>query len=315
MESRDLPDADEACQNILGAARAVLADKKVSGARLREIAHRAGISLGTLHYYFPSKTGLFLAVLDDMQAFFERRQQQLVSHGLDAAGKLSLFADQQRQLLEEQPQREEIFLDFWGHATVDPAVRQKILSMYSSWRRDIRLAVEQGVQRGEFDAERAIVAPYLCVALLEGIALQHLPDQGLLDLPELYRAASQLLLLWLGADHRSATGVRGSRPLSAGPRKPYPTDHSDAQWFGIAPLLMPAKTGGRPRTTDLRDIVNALLYLSATGGSWRMLPHDFAGWQTVYAYARVWSADGTLAKIAAALGADFSTLAAGQWAN
>ena len=69
---------------------------------------------------------------------------------------------------------------------------------------------------------------------------------------------------------------------------PYPTDLTDEQWKLIEPLLPPAKPGGRPRETDLREVFNALLYLNRSGCSWRMLPHEFPPWQTVYDYFRAW---------------------------
>src|SRR6516162_6158906 len=71
-------------------------------------------------------------------------------------------------------------------------------------------------------------------------------------------------------------------------RTPYPTDLTDEQWKLIEPLLPPAKPGGRPRETDLREVFNALLYLNRSGCSWRMLPHEFPPWQRVYDYFRAW---------------------------
>ena len=68
----------------------------------------------------------------------------------------------------------------------------------------------------------------------------------------------------------------------------YPSDLTDEQWQIIAPLLPPAKPGGRPRTVDLRDIINAIFYLNRSGCAWRMLPHEFPPWGTVHYYARQW---------------------------
>jgi len=53
--------------------------------------------------------------------------------------------------------------------------------------------------------------------------------------------------------------------------------------------MIPAgKAGGRPRSTDMREVVNAILYVLRTGCSWRQLPHDFPKWSTVYTYFRAW---------------------------
>lgn len=76
-------------------------------------------------------------------------------------------------------------------------------------------------------------------------------------------------------------------------RMPYPSDVTDGQWRLIAPLIPPPKPGGRPRSNDMREVVNAILYLSRTGCSWRQLPHDFPPWGTVHFYYRCFRLDGT----------------------
>src|SRR5215203_3382527 len=80
-------------------------------------------------------------------------------------------------------------------------------------------------------------------------------------------------------------------------RKSYPTDLSDAEWSYIEPHL-PTPTGhGRPRTHSLREILNAVFYLLKSGCQWRLLPHDFPRWPTVYHYFRKWRLDGTWERI------------------
>src|SRR3954467_7777724 len=75
-------------------------------------------------------------------------------------------------------------------------------------------------------------------------------------------------------------------------RRRYPTDLTDAQWQLLEPLLMPNTGPGRPTTLDLREIVNALLYLKQAGCAWRLLPHDFPNWTTVRYYFDQWTLDG-----------------------
>lgn len=65
--------------------------------------------------------------------------------------------------------------------------------------------------------------------------------------------------------------------------------------------LPPAKRGGRPRTTDLREVVNAILYLNRAGVQWDLLPHDFPAKSTVYEYFAAWRDDGTWRRILDAL--------------
>ena len=80
-------------------------------------------------------------------------------------------------------------------------------------------------------------------------------------------------------------------------RPAYPTDLTDAQWLLISVLIPPAKTGGRKRTTDIREVLNAIFYLLRTGCGWRLLPHDFPAWGTVHYYYWTWRKDGTWQKI------------------
>ena len=68
----------------------------------------------------------------------------------------------------------------------------------------------------------------------------------------------------------------------------YDTDLTDAAWELVAPLLPAAQPGGRPRTTDIRAVVNAIFYLLRTGCQWRLLPREFPAWGTVYYYFRNW---------------------------
>ena len=84
-------------------------------------------------------------------------------------------------------------------------------------------------------------------------------------------------------------------------RKRYPSDLTDAQWARLAPLLPSAKPGGRPRTVDLREVVNGIVYRLREGCTWRALPHDLPPWGTVHTYFRTWRRDGTWQRVHDAL--------------
>jgi transposase len=82
-------------------------------------------------------------------------------------------------------------------------------------------------------------------------------------------------------------------------RAAYPSDLTDAQWSLLEPLLRERDPGGpgRPATVDLREVVNALLYIKQTGCPWRYLPHDLPPRSTVHYYFEKWTADGTLEEV------------------
>jgi putative transposase len=76
-------------------------------------------------------------------------------------------------------------------------------------------------------------------------------------------------------------------------RKRYPSDLSDPQWVLLEPWIPAPRPGGRPRKTNMREVVNAIFYLTREGCTWRALPHDFPPWKTVYNYFEAWERDGT----------------------
>jgi len=83
-------------------------------------------------------------------------------------------------------------------------------------------------------------------------------------------------------------------------RRPYRSDLSDARWALIEPKLtqwrarrQQAGLGIRPPVHDLREIVNAIMYVVRTGIAWEYLPHDFPPYKTVFDYYTKWEADGT----------------------
>src|SRR5712691_9874542 len=81
----------------------------------------------------------------------------------------------------------------------------------------------------------------------------------------------------------------------------YPTDLTDQQWEVLAPLIPPAKPGGRPRSVNMRKILNAIFYYLKSGCQWRMLPHELPPWGTVAGYYRAFRLDGTWKAIHEAL--------------
>ncbi len=90
-------------------------------------------------------------------------------------------------------------------------------------------------------------------------------------------------------------------------RLAYASDLSDFEWTQIEPRLRQAPGPGRKRTVNLREIMNAILYLNRTGCQWRMLPHDFPSWQHVAYYFYKWLNDGTIERINRCLGVQIRT--------
>jgi len=81
----------------------------------------------------------------------------------------------------------------------------------------------------------------------------------------------------------------------------YPSDITDRQWEAIRSCIPPSRPVGVTRQISLRGVVDAIRYRQRSGCPWRLLPHDFPHWRTVYGYDRQWKVDGTWRQIEQAL--------------
>jgi transposase len=81
----------------------------------------------------------------------------------------------------------------------------------------------------------------------------------------------------------------------------YPSDLTDDEWAHIAPLIPPAKSGGNKRSVDVREVMNAIMYILSTGCQWRAIPKDLPPRSTVHNYFIWWQCDGVLDRIHDAL--------------
>jgi transposase len=79
--------------------------------------------------------------------------------------------------------------------------------------------------------------------------------------------------------------------------KAYPSNLTKAQYEYLSDLIPEAKSGGRPRSVDLWEILNAIFYVLIEGCRWRALPGDFPPWQTAYSYFYNWRKDGTWVRL------------------
>src|SRR5688500_15779945 len=86
-------------------------------------------------------------------------------------------------------------------------------------------------------------------------------------------------------EHRRAADRRGLR---------YESDLTDVEWALVEPLIRPAKRGGRPRTVNIREVLNAVFYVLWTGCQWKALPKDLPPRSTVWEYLDPWEWAGTL---------------------
>ena len=128
---------NDPAETILEAALETILIDKISGARLRQVAKRASMSQGNLHYYYPAKDDLFQSLLDHLlKTFVHERKTILADRSVQPEEKLRFFFNQQIQLIQ-RAKEVVIFFDFWVQGTKDIKIRKKIQKMYARWREDI----------------------------------------------------------------------------------------------------------------------------------------------------------------------------------
>jgi TetR/AcrR family transcriptional regulator len=173
---------NDPAETILEAALETIFSDKISGARLRQVARRSGMSQGNLHYYYPTKDELFQALLDHLlETFVREREMLMADQSVPPQQKLRYFFDQEIELIRRAKEIV-IFFDFWVQGTKDPKIRKKIRGMYARWRKDIQSVIDEGIQKGVFSAAQATQMPALLASIMDGAALQHLMDPQTLDL-------------------------------------------------------------------------------------------------------------------------------------
>jgi len=181
-------------ETILDAALETIFYDKISGARLRQVARRSGMSQGNLHYYYPTKDELFQALLDHLLKTFVREREMLMSdHMLQPQEKLRVFFNQQIELIR-RAKEVVIFFDFWVQGTKDASIRKKIRGMYARWREDIKSVIAEGVQSGVFSASQAAQMPALLASIMDGASLQYLMDAQALNLQAYFDTAYDMVL-------------------------------------------------------------------------------------------------------------------------
>jgi len=185
---------------IILAAMETVADRTIGGTRMREIAERAGLSLGHVHYYFSSKSDLLLAVLDHIWDIFdEERDRRLEDPDLVRSRRFSVFLDQQCGLLEERADLLAVRLDYSVQGTSDKIIQAKIQGGYAEWRARIAEQIEQSVGSGVLSPEALRIVPDLCIAIMEGAVLQYFNEPERMDIEPYFHVAKEMVAAYLNS--------------------------------------------------------------------------------------------------------------------
>ncbi len=185
-------------KKILDATLEVIAREKISGTRMHLIAEEANMTQSNLHYYFPTKKDLLIALLNDIQHWFSENRQKVVDfRNRSFRENLHAIFSEKKDVIKHNKKLDYVQFDYWVQGTVDPEVRATFQQTFDTWRKDIQkiLCQNGGGVKGGAEYQRMI--PYLMVSLMMGASMQYLIDEGKFDLDEYFKVAEKVIINFL----------------------------------------------------------------------------------------------------------------------
>ena len=180
-------------ERILRATYETILEDQISGTRLRNIAEKAGMAQGHLHYYYASKDDLFLDLLNRLiQTFSEERRKRLDDASKSFLNKLLAFFELKIETIKGR-NKDFVLFDFWVQSASDQSIRLNIDKFYTPWRQTIQEIVQGGVESGEFSSKHAAMMPSYMISLMDGAALQYLIDRDAFNLDEYFHKAGEMV--------------------------------------------------------------------------------------------------------------------------
>ena len=157
---------------IIAAARACIEERGYDATTIRDVAVAAGLSTGTVNYYFPGKEALLVSALEDLANEFGQRVRDAAhaSHG-DAFRSLVAIVEASLPIPEETPRTWYIWMEFWGQAYRHAGLGRIHAEIYHTWRRLIARAIARGVADGQFRPVDAARVARQLAGLIDGLAI------------------------------------------------------------------------------------------------------------------------------------------------
>lgn len=184
----------DAKKNILDAAMKVVAREKISGTRMHMIAKETDKSQANLHYYFPTKNDIMIALLDEIQKqFSENRKGYIDLDNKDVFENIRGFFEQKKDDILNNKELDYIQLDYWVQGTVNEEIRKRFQKTFNIWRNSISEVLKKGKFKDNVDDDCKSMLPFIMVSLMLGASLQYLIDEGKFDLKKYFDISEQFI--------------------------------------------------------------------------------------------------------------------------
>ncbi|NDK91568.1 TetR/AcrR family transcriptional regulator [Gordonia desulfuricans] len=162
-------------EQILSAACEVIADIGMQSLRMTDVAKRAGVSSGTIHYYFESKRDVINAAFElNYERSLQSRRELLEDHHTDALTTLRDLAISYLPVTDESIRAWRVWAELWAQGMRDETLQEINSRLYGQWRDLVRMLVEGGQRRGQIVDGDAVELADNLVAMIDGMSVQNL---------------------------------------------------------------------------------------------------------------------------------------------
>jgi AcrR family transcriptional regulator len=190
--------ANETTNKILEAAFEIVAQNKISGTRMHLIAKEAGMVQSNLHYYYPTKNDLLIALLDSIQErFTEKRMSSVDLEEKSFVENLQGLFYEKKDDIQNHKKIDYVQFDFWVQGTADPEIRAKFKAAFDIWINNITEVLKQEPSFSENKSVHYGMLPYLIVSIMMGASMQYLIDEEKFDLNDYFSAAEKMIVNFL----------------------------------------------------------------------------------------------------------------------
>ncbi|KUO76273.1 MAG: TetR family transcriptional regulator [Clostridia bacterium BRH_c25] len=190
--------ANDTTNKILEAAFEIVAQNKISGTRMHLIAKEAGLVQSNVHYYYPTKNDLMIALLDSIQERFTQKRMSSVDleEKSFAENLQGLFYEKKDDILNHK-KIDYVQFDFWVQGTVNEEIRVKFKDAFDIWIKNITEVLKQEPCFEENKSVDYGMLPYLIVSIMMGASMQYLMDEEKFDLGDYFATAEKMILNFL----------------------------------------------------------------------------------------------------------------------
>lgn len=182
-------------KKILEATLETIAREKISGTRMHLIAKDAGMSQSNLHYYYPTKNELLIALLDEIQERFTKKRAESVDlKNKSFEENLSGLFNEKKDIILNDKKIDYAQFDYWVQGTVNEEIGSKFEKTFDEWRNDISKVLLENDAYSKMDPQYKELLPFIIVSLMMGASMQYLIDEGKFDLNQYFYTAKKMVM-------------------------------------------------------------------------------------------------------------------------